>query len=76
MAAKLYRTFVQLDPHERWILRAVQHGIAMAGNKKPSMSRLIGGIITEYWQEFEQNADPEMMEEIKKAVPPPRLSLQ
>lgn len=71
MAARLYRTFVQLDPHERWILRAVQHGFTMAGNKKPSMSKVVSAIIRAYWQDYEDNADPVMMAKLKKEVPPP-----
>jgi len=71
MAARLYRTFVQLDPHERWILRAVQHGIVMTGNKKPSLSKVIGAVVRAYWDDYEQNADPKMMAKLKKEMPPP-----
>lgn len=70
MPARLYRTFVQLDPYERWILRAIQHGLTMASNKKPPLSKVIGGVIREYWEEFEKSADPEMMAKLKKEVPP------
>lgn len=67
-----YRTFVQLDHYERWVLRMVQRGVVMAGNRKPALSKVIGGIIREYWEDFEQTADPELLAKLKKEVPPPR----
>lgn len=66
-----YRTFVQLDPHERWILRMVQQGIVDAGHRKPPASKLIGGILREYWAQFEKDADPAQLEQLKRKVPPP-----
>ena len=71
MAAGKYRTFVTLDPHERWILRMVQAGIVMAGNKKPPLNKVIGGVIREYWDEFEKNADPMQLRKLRQKVPPP-----
>jgi hypothetical protein len=66
-----YRTFVQLEPYERWILRAVQQGIVEAGHRKPPASRLIGGILREYWAEFEKTADPLQLAALKQKCPPP-----
>ena len=66
-----YRTFMQLDQYERWVLRMVQRGVVMAGNKKPPLSKVIGGIIREYWEDFELTADPELLAKLKKEVPPP-----
>jgi hypothetical protein len=70
-----YRTFVQLDAYERWILRMMQYGISQGGKRKPPLSKVIGGIIREYWEQFEKDADPERLAELKKKVPPPRLKL-
>lgn len=72
MAEGKYRTFVQLDQHERWILRLVQQGVTKPGKKKPPLSKVIAGIIREYWEEFENHADPELLAQLKKEVPPPR----
>lgn len=68
--AQTYRTFVTLDSKERWILRMVQAGVVMAGNKKPPLNKVIGGIIREYWDEFEKSADPAMLEKLQRRVPP------
>lgn len=70
-----YRTFVQLDAYERWILRMIQQGLSDAGRRKPPLSKVIGGVIREYWEQFEKDADPERLEELKKKVPPPRARL-
>jgi len=67
-----YRTFVQLDPYERWILRLVQKGLTKPGKRPPPMAKVIAGIIREYWDDFELHADPKMMAQLKKEVPPPR----
>jgi hypothetical protein len=66
-----YRTFVQLDPYERWILRILQAG--MGGKKKPPQSRVIGAVLREYWEEFEKDASPELLARLKKKVPPPHM---
>ena len=71
MAEGLYRTFVRLDPYERWILRVLQAGMHQAGKKKPAVSRIIGTVLRDYWEQFEQEADPEMLEKLKTRVPPP-----
>ena len=68
--AQTYRTFVTLDPKERWILRMVQAGVVMAGHRKPPINKVIGGIIREYWDEFEKSADPEQLDRLRKKVPP------
>jgi hypothetical protein len=68
-----YRTFVTLEPHERWILRMVQAGIVMAGNRKPALGKLIGIILRAYWDDFEKNANPELLMKLKKKVPPPAI---
>ena len=69
--AGTYRTFMTLDPYERWILRVVQAGVVMAGNKKPPINKVIGGILREYWETFERDADPEQLRRLVKKVPPP-----
>jgi hypothetical protein len=69
--AGTYRTFVTLDPYERWILRVVQAGVVMAGNKKPPINKVIGGILREYWETFEKDADPEQLRQLVQKVPPP-----
>lgn len=71
MSQGKHRTFVVLDPYERWILRMVQAGIVMTGNKKPAINKIIGSVLREYWEEFEKNADPRQLEALRKKVPPP-----
>jgi len=66
-----YRTFVTLDPYERWILRVVQAGVVMSGHKKPPINKVIGGVIREYWDEFERSADPSQIRKLRKKVPLP-----
>ena len=68
-----YRTFVQLDMYERWILRMIQYGLSDSGRKKPPMSKVIGGVIREYWAQFEKEVDPEKLEELRKKVPLPKV---
>lgn len=65
-----YRTFVTLDPYERWILRVVQAGMSQ-GKRKPPAGKVIGAILRDYWEEFEKNANPESLARLKKQVPPP-----
>jgi hypothetical protein len=66
-----YRTFVKLDPYERWILRVMQNMPKMLGKKrkKPS-SKIIGAIIREYFEDLVENSDPEMLKKLLQMGPP------
>ena len=69
-----YRTFIRLDMYERWILRVIQYGLSESGHKRPPMSKVVRGVIREYWAQFEKDADPEKLEELKGKVPLPKIN--
>lgn len=66
-----YRTFVTLDPYERWILRVLQAGLTQKGRRKPPAGRVVGTVLREYWEDFERNANPELLAKLKSRIPPP-----
>ena len=65
-----YRTFVKLDPYERWILRVMERAPLMIGKKKQPSSKVIGAIIREYFEALVQDAEPEMISELLQLGPP------
>ena len=68
-----YQTFVTLDPYERWIIRALQHGMSTQTKRKrkPPMNKIIGMVIRGYWEEFSKASDPQRIRELIDEVPPP-----
>lgn len=66
-----YRTFVKLDPYERWVLRVIQNMPLLAGKKrKLHASKLIGAIIREYFDNLVEDSDPEMLRALIQIGPP------
>jgi len=66
-----YRTFVKLNPYERWILRVMENAPRMLGKKKQPSSKVIGAIIREYFETVVKEADPKMLEKLLSYGPPP-----
>jgi hypothetical protein len=67
----LYRTFVQLDPYERWILSVFQHALSSQKKKKIPTSAVISAIVREAWDLLQAQSDPQKIEELKRSVPMP-----
>lgn len=65
-----YRTFVKLDPYERWILRVMENAPRMIGKKKQPSSKVIGAIIREYFETMVRESDPEMIQKLLELAPP------
>lgn len=53
----LYRTFVKLDEHERWILKNLQVILRKANGKKPSQTAVIRGVLRDYWDILQKERD-------------------
>ena len=70
-----YRTFVKLDPYERWILRVMENAPRMIGKKKKPSSKVLGAIIREYFEGMVSEADPEMLQKLLKLAPPCPVAL-
>lgn len=68
----LYRTFVQLDPYERWILAVFQHALSLNKKRKMPTSAVLSALIREAWSLLEEQSDPTKLEELKRAVPMPK----
>lgn len=66
-----YRTFVKLDPYERWILRVMENAPRMIGKKKQPSSKVIGAIIREYFETMVREAEPEQLKALLRLGPPP-----
>ena len=64
-----YRTFVKLDPYERWVLRVMQNAPLMLGKKKQPSSKVIGAIVREYFEDLVERADPIQLKELLKLGP-------
>jgi hypothetical protein len=65
-----YRTFVKLDPYERWILRVMEQAPKMVGKKRQPSSKVIGAIVREYFESLVREADPKMLKELLSLGPP------
>jgi hypothetical protein len=66
-----YRTFIKLNPYERWILRVLQNFPLMTGKKrKLPANRLIGAILREYFDDLVESSDPSMLRQLLKLGPP------
>ena len=65
-----YRTFVKLNPYERWILRVMENAPRMIGKKKQPSSKVIGAIIREYYETMVGEADPDQLKELLRLGPP------
>lgn len=70
-----YRTFVKLDPYERWILRVMENAPRMVGKKKQPSSKIIGAIIREYFETMVRESEPEMLRKLLKFAPPRPVEL-
>lgn len=66
-----YQTFVQLDPYEKWILQVLRAGMKKTTGRNIPISRLIGTVIREYWEEFQRGSDPQLLEDLVRKIPPP-----
>jgi hypothetical protein len=65
-----YRTFVKLDLYERWIVRVMQNAPLMSGKRrKIPASKVIGGIVREYFDDLTERADPQMLQRLLAAGP-------
>jgi len=64
-----YRTFVKLDPYERWILRVMQNAPRMIGKKSQPASKVIGAIMREYFEDLVERSDPTQLKELLELGP-------
>lgn len=66
-----YRTFVKLGRYELEILRRFQRWEKKCTGKKPPMSRVIRGVIRDYWTimlTLTENADDELRKKLMEDV--------
>lgn len=68
----LYRTFVQLDSYEKWILNVFQYALSKQKKKKVPVSAVLSALIREAWSLLEEQSDPAQLESLKKDVPMPK----
>lgn len=64
-----YRTFIKLDPYERWVLRVMQNAPRMIGKKRQPSSKVIGAIIREYFEDLVKRSDPDQLKELLELGP-------